>query len=148
MGFSEELRIDPPDKAAREQAIETSHELATILGKGEKAELCLEVDGNRIQVPLYALNMLQEILEVLARGDAVSIIPINAVLTTQQSADLMNVSRPYFVKLLEKGKIPFQRVGTHRKVLYRDLKAYIDQMQIEQAEAMDELAKLDAELGL
>lgn len=78
----------------------------------------------KLNIPVAAMQMLIEIMQQMAQGKPVSIIPSNAELTTQQAADFLSVSRPYFVKLLEEGKMPFKKVGTRRRVLFKDLIAF------------------------
>ncbi len=77
-------------------------------------------------LPAAAVRLLTEILKEMAKGNAVTLIPIHAMLTTQEAADILNVSRPFLVGLLEAGKIPYQRLGSHRRILFRDLMAFKD----------------------
>jgi excisionase family DNA binding protein len=80
-------------------------------------------------------------------ASGVNVMPDSAELTTQQAAEFLNVSRPYLIKLLESGQIPFRRVGTHRRIRFRDLRLYKSQDDLERRQA-DELTQLSQELGL
>ena len=98
-------------------------------------------------VPRQAAVMLAQILGFLANGQGVTVTPSNAMLTTQQAADFLNVSRPYLIKLLEAGEIPFERVGTHRRVAFGELMEYMRRDDQDRRRAADELTELGQELG-
>jgi excisionase family DNA binding protein len=88
--------------------------------------------GDRVELPAEVYAVLRQVVEALRQGLAVTVAPRTLTLTTQQAADLLGVSRPTVVKLLDEGKIPFERVGTHRRVLLPDLLAYREQRRAEQ----------------
>ncbi|MFK5947362.1 MAG: helix-turn-helix domain-containing protein [Methylococcales bacterium] len=138
----------PPSDEDRQIAAESSRLLAALVGKGDKAQLRI-VDGDQdITVPVSAMRMLVDILAHMADGEAVSLIPQHAELTTQQAADFLNVSRPFFVKLLEDGKLDFHKVGSHRRVYFRDLVDYKDQSMDERRKILDELAAQAQEMDM
>lgn len=136
---------EPPDALI---AKESSRQLAAILGRGETARLRLIDRGQEITVPVVAIRLLADILENMAQGNAISIVPIHAELTTQEAADLLNVSRPYLVRLLEQGQIPFHKTGRHRRIRFADLRAYIERTDAASEAAAAELTAQAQELGL
>ncbi|MFI6171917.1 helix-turn-helix domain-containing protein [Nocardia sp. NPDC051052] len=99
-------------------------------------------------LPRQAVSLLAFILAQAADGRGVSVVPSHAEFTTQQAADMLNVSRPYVVTLLEAGEIPFRLVGRHRRIRYEDLKAYQQQNEAKSKAAADELATLGQDLGI
>lgn len=101
------------------------------------------LDTQRIHVVL-----LQDILREMSLGHAVTLISVHAELTTQHAADLLNVSRPNLISLLESGAIPYRRVGTKRRVLFKHLMAYKKAEDTKRLEALEELTRLSQELGL
>jgi excisionase family DNA binding protein len=141
-----------PTEADTQLARESSRRLAT-RQFGRRASVRIQVldDGEAaetIVVPAAALRLLLHALTEMARGNAVTLIPVHAELTTQQAADLLNVSRPYVVKLLDEGKIPCRTVGKYRRVRFDDLMAYKRQDDAARAKVADRLAAEAQELGM
>lgn len=101
-----------------------------------------------IRVPVEAFELLLEILGQMANGNAVTIVPVHAELTTQEAADILNVSRPFLIKLIEEGKLPFRLVGTHRRIKMADLMVYKETDLADRKAAVDELAAEAQKLGL
>ena len=99
-------------------------------------------------VPTSALYLLVDILGELAIGNAVKVVPVHAELTSQEAADLLNVSRPHLVKMLEEGAIPFTKTGRHRRIRFSDLMAFKQRRDEESQEAMEALAQQAQELGM
>ncbi len=92
--------------------------------------------------------MITVIMEAMAAGHGVMIFPQHAELTTMEAADLLNVSRPYLIKLLEAGEIPYHKIGRHRRIRIEDVRAYKEESDKHSRAAMDELVALSEELGL
>ena len=101
-----------------------------------------------IILPGHIMAMLLKISTEMSQGKAISLIPINAELTTQEAANMMNVSRPHLVKLLEQEALSFHKVGTHRRIYLKDLLAYMEDNDKARRQSLDDLAALSQELGL
>lgn len=99
-------------------------------------------------IPGAAFDHFMELLGQMANGNAVTIVPLHAQLTTQEAADILNVSRPYLVALLTDGKLPYHKAGTHRRIKAADLFAYQQDLQARTKAAADELAQQAQELDL
>jgi excisionase family DNA binding protein len=104
-------------------------------------------DGEAIPLPESVFYLLARVAEVLAKGDAITIVPIGKELTTQQAADLLNVSRQYLVRLLDEGRIPYTRTGKHRRLRIEDVLAFKEKRDHERQEALADLTSLSEELG-
>jgi excisionase family DNA binding protein len=112
-------------------------------------EIHVEGDDNEVLVvPRAGAAMLAQVLSILESGQGVTLVPSDALLTTQQAADMLNVSRPYLISLLESGKIDYRKVGRHRRVSFRDLMDYKALSEKDARDAADEASALGQELGL
>ena len=103
--------------------------------------LTLQVEEEPLELPASAVALLMDILEAMAAGRGVMIIPENAELTTVQAAEVLNVSRPFLIKLLEENAIPFRKVGKHRRVRMEDVMAYKERIDHEREAILDHLAE-------
>ncbi len=101
-----------------------------------------------IELPAGAVALLMDILEAMAAGQGVTIIPENAELTTVQAAEVLNVSRPFLIKLLDEQKIPHRKVGKHRRIRMEDMMAYKAAMDAERERVLDQLAAEAQEQGM
>lgn len=104
--------------------------------------------GDELLLPRSVYKVLEQVVHEMARGNAVKVLPVEAELSTGQAADLLNVSRPHLVELLERGEIPYHRVGSHRRVILEDLLAYKEKRDRERLAALDEVTRISNELGL
>lgn len=107
-----------------------------------------DATGRVAVVPDSALQALRQLIHHLASGRAVTLVPVGRELTTQEAADILNVSRPHLIKLLEQGDIPFARTGTHRRIQLSDLMAYKRRRDTQRHEALSRLTQMSQELGL
>ena len=99
-------------------------------------------DGPResVEIPAAVVGLIQRVLAEMANGNAVTIIPIHAELTTQQAADLLGTSRPFVAKLVDSGELPHRKVGTHRRIRFTDLMAYKNRLAADRQKILDQLA--------
>jgi excisionase family DNA binding protein len=150
--ISETFATVVPTETDTQLARESSRRLATHkLGRRPCVRIQLLDDGEAaetVAVPASALRLFLHILTEMAQGNAVTLIPTHAELTTQQAADLLHVSRPYLVKLLDEGQIPFRTVGKYRRVRFDDLMAYQRKDDEARARILDQLTAEAQELGM
>jgi excisionase family DNA binding protein len=99
-------------------------------------------NGERLVLPPEVFEVLRDVVEAMARGHAVTIAPVHQRLTTQEAADLLGVSRPTLVKLLDAGKIPFEQPGRHRRVRLADVIAYRERASLERRGALDRMVEI------
>lgn len=150
MNTTETLSL--PTRRDVEMALASQRELAAYLStNSETQRIQVFDDKNRpheIALPTSAVRLLVDILAELAEGNAVKVIPIHAEVTTQEAADLLNVSRPHVVKLLETGEVRFHKIGKHRRIRFADLMAYKSRRDAKSEAAMAELARQAQEHGM
>jgi excisionase family DNA binding protein len=105
-------------------------------------------DSPLLRLPPKVLRLMADLLGALAEGKAVTIMPKELDVTTQEAAMFLNISRPYLVRLLEDGKIPFHKVGTHRRIRFEDVVQYKADRQKKSGDALQQLVNQAQELGL
>ena len=141
-----------PSKADALLALESSRRLATHkLGRRTSIRVQILKDGEEaesVSVPASALRIFLQALTEMSQGNAVTLIPTHAERTTQQAADLRNVSRPYMAKLLDEGKIPGRTVGKYRRVRFDDVMTYKQKDDDVRAKVIDQLNAEAQELGM
>lgn len=141
---------DFPTTDTAQAAANAAKGLRRVLTNGAKqVEISAKADDQAtVEVPREAFKLFLRILAEMANGNAVTIVPLHAELTTQQAADLLNVSRPYLVRLLDEGTIPHRMVGTRRRVRAEDVLAYKRKDDTEREEALGKLAQEGQDLGI
>jgi len=139
-----------PDAAEASAANEALQRLkAFLVTHGDASVVTLRVnDDDALVVPREAAELLARVLAHMAAGEGVTVLPAHAELTTQQAADLLNVSRPYLIKLLECDAIEYRKVGKHRRIPLESLLAYKREDDSKRRHAADELSSLTQEMGL
>jgi excisionase family DNA binding protein len=142
--------IKRPNKQERKLAQESYNSLISSIEqlKSDQVEIEIEESGEKIILPLKALNLLGEILKAMSQGKPISIVPLATEVTTQSAAEILGCSRPYLVKLLEEGKIEYTKVGKHRRIKYEDVIDYKKKMKEEQKKRLIEIIHADEDLGL
>ena len=133
-----------PDEKAIAAATESRRQIAAFVSSKldiQRIELIDEAQQRQVvELPTFALRLLGDILNELALGNTVKVVPVHAELTTQEAADMLNVSRPHLVKLLDEGQIPHTKTGSHRRIKFTDVMAFkAERDRVSQA-AMEELA--------
>jgi len=130
------------------QVARAHRQLAAVLAGRKKASIRLVVDGcGEVAVPRAVFELFVAALEALADGEAVTLIPSQKELTTQEAAEYLDASRPYVVQLLESGQIPFRKVGTHRRIRFSDLHKYREMDDRKRAKIVTRIAREMEDMG-
>jgi excisionase family DNA binding protein len=140
-----------PTEEVSALAADASRRLFRVIGANTRESCVVRFESapdEPVVLPAAAVRLLGALLAELAKGNAVTLMPHHAELTTQEAAELLNVSRPFLVTLLEGGHLPFHKVGTHRRVRFADLVIYKRRRDAESEAALQELAALSQELNL
>jgi len=137
--------IDLTRRLPTREEIVSAAEAATALANARAECGALEIrgdDGEPVRLAPALADIMIDLLGHVSRGDMVTLVPTGTMLTTQQAADILNVSRPYLSKLLKDREIPFIPVGSHRRVMHADLMAYKKRRDAARTAVLDELAQL------
>lgn len=103
--------------------------------------------GESIVLPESVFYVLERVVEIMARGDSITVIPIGREITTQQAADLLNVSRQYLVRLLDEGRLPFRKTGKHRRLRIEDVLSFKKTRDKDRQAGLRELSRMTEEFG-
>ncbi|CAH0443888.1 helix-turn-helix domain-containing protein [Ralstonia pseudosolanacearum] len=145
MNVSSISKVQPSEEDVT-LAREAGRTLAAVLATGAAVRQVDIRDGSgrvrSVQMPVAALQLLQDVLDQIEKGCAVSVVSMHTELTTQEAAQMLGVSRPFFVQILEKGDIPFHKIGTHRRVRYRDVLDYKKRLDAQRQHATEEVSLL------
>jgi excisionase family DNA binding protein len=125
------------------EALDRSHSRRIALVE-EKAD---GSDSARLEVPPATLRLLSQVLALMARQQTFVLYPESSELTTKQAAEVLGVSRPFLIRVLEAGEIPYRKVGRHRRVLMKDVLSYKQTTHVNRQVAMDELVRVSEEMG-
>jgi excisionase family DNA binding protein len=140
--------VAPPEQRAQVAALSRALE-GMFRASKRRAPKCQLVgpDGKATSVPESVLYVLERVAELMARGDSVTVVPVGQELTTQQAANLLNVSRQYLVRLVDEGRIPCHRTGTHRRLHIEDVLAFKEKRDEERRARLRELSRLTQDFG-
>jgi len=139
-----------PTESERKMAKESRGIVKECLSGGESCRLRIIVDGveRDVDIPMTAMRALGEALRQIAMGKAPVVLPLDAEVSTQQAADILSVSRPYLIRLLDSNEIPFRRVGAHRRIRLLDVLTYKRRNDEERMKVLDELQAQAQELNM
>lgn len=138
--------LDPISIPVSQQ--EQVQELQKLMRREGKASLVGRGEGPALELPGVVYSLLLRILESMEEGKAISIVPVMQDLTTQEAANFLGVSRPFFVKLLETGKLRYHMTGTHRRVYLKDLMDYRQRRDHDKLDAINRIAQFEEDAGL
>jgi excisionase family DNA binding protein len=141
-------RTTRKEQKLAQSSIEKVGALKAASGDREAVKIKLQEKGEVLEIPKKAFSLLITILKNMAEGKSITLLPSDSQVSTQQAADLLKVSRPHLVKLLEQGEIPFRKAGTHRRIELKDLLTYEEKLKKARREKLNFLAKQAQELNL
>jgi excisionase family DNA binding protein len=141
-----------PTEADIKISTQSSRVLASLTNSHSQTQkITVESENGKeesLLIPSVAYELLIDILSQISQGNAVTLVPVQAELSTQQAANLLNVSRPYLIKLLESKKIPYRKICKHRRILAKDLYQYKADIDAKRSQSLDKLTALTEELDL
>ena len=136
--------LDLTHRLPTHEEVTNAADAATVLASARAENGALTISGSStkpVDLAAAIADLIIDLLRHIANGDMVTLVPTGAMLTTQQAADILNVSRPHLSKLLKDGEIPFIPVGSHRRVMHEDLMAYKKKRDASRVKALDDLAR-------
>src|SRR5258708_5265274 len=139
---------EPVSAAENEQRALDQIEALLSANSGAETPKLVGAQGQEMVLTESLVALLRQVVHQLARHKVVTIVPLNRELTTQEAAELLNVSRPYLIRLLDQGAIPYTRTGTHRRIRFDDLMRYKAERDAAREQALDELTRINQEMGL
>jgi excisionase family DNA binding protein len=142
LALTQSYRQSPPSAVDAAIARASGQSLSRYRGRTRPLSIRV-IDAEQeqpMELPAGAVALLMDVLEAMAAGRGVSIIPENAELTTVQAAGILNVSRPYLIKLLTNGALPYRKIGKHRRILMEDVMTYKNRIDRERESVLDQLA--------
>lgn len=142
------IQLSRPILPDEKEIVEARKAFGFLKKQGVNRRCFVNAAGQQVKISKGVVNLLLNILDQMSRGNAVQVVPIHAELTTQEAADLLNVSRPYLIKLLENQQMPCHRTGKHRRIYFKDLMRYKQTIAKESFDALQQLAAEAQELGL
>jgi excisionase family DNA binding protein len=138
-----------PTEQDTKLAQESSRRLSSLTKKDRiKIVRAGDDQSSAIELPRAAVDLLARILTEMAEGNAITLIPIHAELTTQQAASMLGVSRPFLIQQMEAKKIPFRKIGTHRRIRFKDVMDYKRRIDADREKVLDQLAAEAQELKM
>jgi len=141
-------RITVEEQRMAHESVLRLSQISSRRRKAKTKEVRIILQGEEILLPERALTYLIEVLSKMSDGKSVDIVAEDAELSTQQAADILNVSRPFIVKILEEGRIPFKKVGKHRRILLQDILRIKEEQSKERESLLERLSKDSQNLGL
>ena len=138
----------PPEQRTQVAALSRAME-GMVQPPQRRAPQCKLVgpDGEATLIPESVFYVLERVAEVLARGDSITVLPVGKEVTTQQAANLLNVSRQYLVRLLDEGRMPFRMTGKHRRLRIEDVLSFKEQRDKDRRAGLRELSRLTQDFG-
>ena len=137
----------PPHDGDKKE-IETIKQLKNLIVDPENSQIQFTTSqGDSIPIPQKVTEVLRTVIDIMAQGKGISLIPVADEVTTTQAAEILNISRPYLMKLINNGQIPYHHVGTHKRILLKDLLEYKKLRDANRQEGLQKLTELSQELG-
>lgn len=146
-----EVSSPPLDAKDREMIRVAQRCIMASLDHSRAAAITLTTDTGEhptVEIPPAALKLIGQLLGAMSEGRSIALMPTERELTTVEAANFLNVSRPFVIKEIESGRLPYRKVGSHRRIALEDLLVYAQNMRAKQAGALERLADNARELGL